>query len=76
MKLRFIDAMKVSTMARMLHADQKQLYRRIDRLVATLREALLAAGVGKSDIGEMLMHGADTLHLNFTAPDPAPEVPS
>jgi RNA polymerase sigma factor for flagellar operon FliA len=77
MKLRFIDAMKVSTMARMLHADQKQLYRRIDRLVAVLREALLAAGVGKSDIGDMLTHGADTLHINFAVPDTAlGEVPS
>ena len=55
MKLRFIDSMKVSTMARILHADQKQLYRRIDRLVSALREALLAAGVAKSDIEEMLI---------------------
>jgi len=77
MKLRFIDAMKVSTMARMLHADQKQLYRRIDRLVAILREALLAAGVGKSDIGDMLTHGADALHIDFAAPTaPARQVPS
>jgi RNA polymerase sigma factor (sigma-70 family) len=76
MKFRFIDGMKVSTMARLLHADQKQLYRRIDRLVAVFREALLAAGVGKSDIGDMLTYGADTLHINFTVPDGAPEVPS
>lgn len=75
MKLRFIDAMKVSTMARMLHADQKQLYRRIDRLVAALREALLAAGVGMSDIGDMLTHGADALHIDFSAPELARQVP-
>jgi RNA polymerase sigma factor (sigma-70 family) len=65
MKLKFIDAMKVSTMARMLHADQKQLYRRIDRLVATLREALLGAGVAMSDVADMLTHGADALHIDF-----------
>jgi RNA polymerase sigma factor (sigma-70 family) len=68
MKLRFIDAMKVSTMARMLHADQKQLYRRIDRLVATLREALLAAGIAMSDIADMLTHGADALHIDLAVP--------
>ncbi|HEY4640993.1 MAG TPA: sigma-70 family RNA polymerase sigma factor [Thermoanaerobaculia bacterium] len=68
MKLRFIDGMKVSTMARMLHADQKQLYRRIDRLVATLREALLAAGVAMRDIADMLTNGADALHIDFAAP--------
>ncbi|HEX3579293.1 MAG TPA: sigma-70 family RNA polymerase sigma factor [Thermoanaerobaculia bacterium] len=77
MKLRFIDAMKVSTMARMLQADQKQLYRRIDRLVAALREALLGAGVAMSDIGDMLIRGADALHINLVLPDPPPgEEPS
>jgi len=76
MKLRFIDAMKVSTMARMLHADQKQLYRRIDRLVAALREALLAAGVAMSDIGDMLTHGADALQIDFGTPKPRRQVPS
>jgi RNA polymerase sigma factor for flagellar operon FliA len=75
MKLRFIDAMKVSTIARMLHADQKQLYRRIDRLVATLREALLAAGVAMSDIGEMLTYGADALHVDFGASGIVHQVP-
>jgi RNA polymerase sigma factor (sigma-70 family) len=71
MKLKYIDAMKVSTIARMLHADQKQLYRRIERVVATLREALLAAGVAMSDIGDMLINGADTLEIDFALPDAA-----
>lgn len=75
MKLRFIDAMKVSTMARMLHVDQKQLYRRIERLVAALREALLAGGVAMSDIGDMLIHGADALQFDFGANGNNPQVP-
>ena len=65
MKLRFIDGMKVSTMAGALRTDQKQLYRRIERLVASLREAVLAARVAMSDIADMLAHGADTLHIDF-----------
>jgi RNA polymerase sigma factor for flagellar operon FliA len=73
MKLRFIDGMKVSTMARLLGADQKQLYRRIDRVVASLRQSLLAAGVAMSDIGDMLTHGADALHVDFGAPDVSTE---
>jgi RNA polymerase sigma factor for flagellar operon FliA len=73
MKLRFIDAMKVSTMARLLGADQKQLYRRIDRVVASLRQSLLAGGVAMSDIGDMLTHGADALHVDFGAPDVSTE---
>jgi hypothetical protein len=64
--------MKVSTMARMLHIDQKQLYRRIERLVAVLREALLAGGVAMSDIGDMLTHGADALQVDFGS---SPQVP-
>ena len=75
MKLRFIDAMKVSTMATVLHADQKQLYRRIDRLVAALRESLLAAGVAMSDIGDMLTHGADALHIDFGTSENVQQVP-
>jgi RNA polymerase sigma factor (sigma-70 family) len=74
MKLRFIDAMKVSTMSKMLQVDQKQLYRRIDRLVMMLREALLAAGVAMSDIGDMLIHGADALQVDFGT-NSNPQVP-
>ncbi len=75
MRLRFIDALKVSTIARMLQADQKQLYRRIDRLVAGLREALLAAGVGMSDIGDMLTYGAEALQVDFGSETSLPQVP-
>jgi RNA polymerase sigma factor for flagellar operon FliA len=75
MKLRYIDTMKVSTMARLLKADQKQLYRRIERIGATLKEALLAAGVAMSDIGDMLLHGADALHFDLGDPETDPQVP-
>jgi hypothetical protein len=67
--------MKVSSMAKLLKIDQKQLYRRIDRIVATLKEALLAAGVAMSDIGDMLLHGADALHFDLGNPDSGPQVP-
>jgi hypothetical protein len=70
MKLKYIDAVQVSTIARMLHADQKQLYRRIDRLAATLRQALLAAGVAMTDIADMLTSGADALSFNLADPPP------
>jgi RNA polymerase sigma factor for flagellar operon FliA len=73
MKLHYIDAMKVSTMARLLKVDQKRLYRRIERIGARLREALLAAGVAMSDIGDMLTKGADSLNFDFGPPDTNPE---
>jgi RNA polymerase sigma factor for flagellar operon FliA len=74
-KLRFIDAMKVSAMAKLLQADQKQLYRRIERLVAALKEALLAAGVAMSDIGDMLINGADALSIDFGPNNGKPHAP-
>ncbi len=42
--------------------------------MAALREALLAAGVGMSDIGDMLIHGTDALHVDF-GPNISPQVP-
>lgn len=75
MKLRFIDSMKVSSMAKLLQADQKQLYRRIDRLVAALKEALLAAGVAMSDIRDMLINGADALNIEFGPGNGRPQAP-
>ena len=47
-------------------------WRQIEALVQAVRgrtsaqrEALLAAGVGMSDIGDMLIHGTDALHVDF-----------
>ncbi|HEX3070109.1 MAG TPA: sigma-70 family RNA polymerase sigma factor [Thermoanaerobaculia bacterium] len=73
MKLHYIDSMKVSTMARLLKADQKRLYRRIKHIGVKLQEALLAAGVAMSDIGDMLINGADSLNFDFGPSDPKPE---
>ncbi len=73
MKLRYLDAMKVSAMARMLKVDQKRLYRRIERLGAKLKEALLGAGIAISDIRDMLTKGADALQFDLGPPDDRPK---
>jgi RNA polymerase sigma factor (sigma-70 family) len=44
LKMRFADGIGVADIARTLRRDQKQLYRRIDRLLADLRRALATAG--------------------------------
>lgn len=72
-KLRFLDAMQVSAIARMLQADQKQLYRRIERIAAMLRQAMLAAGVAMTDIADMLTSGADALQFRFEDGEPEGE---
>ena len=73
MKLHYIHAMTVATIARLLNVDQKRLYRRIKHIGVTLRKALLEAGVAMSDIGDMLTKGADSLNFDFGPPDTNPE---
>ena len=75
MKLVYIDVMKVSSIAKLLKIDQKHLYRRIQRIGVTLKQALLAAGIAMSDIGEMLLHGADALHFDLGDPETDPQAP-
>jgi len=50
LRLRFIEGLQVSAIARTLRLDQKSLYRRIDRLKARLRAALEAQGFSVADI--------------------------
>ena len=51
LRMHFGGGMKIAEVARSLHLDQKQLYRRIERICAALRHDLVAAGVdsGKAD---------------------------
>lgn len=50
LRLRFIEGLHVSTIARTLRREQKALYRRLDRLKAGLRAALEAQGFSVTDI--------------------------
>lgn len=45
LKLRYGSAMSISDIARMLHLQQRPLYRRVEALLAELRAALAGAGV-------------------------------
>ena len=63
LRFRFDHGMRVSEIARMLASDQKQLYRRVDALVRTLREALLGAGIDAVTAHALI--GSDTSRLHF-----------
>ena len=54
LRLRFHDCLPISDIARALHLDQKPLYRRIDRLLATLREDLERSGLTRDKATETL----------------------
>jgi hypothetical protein len=76
LKMRFWHAAKVPEIAAALHLDQKKLYKRIDRLIATLRDALQRAGVSREDIGDLLTHADHNLTLATEKSLPRPSHPA
>lgn len=70
LKLRFWHGRTVPEIAAMLGADQKKLYKRIDRLTADLKKELDRRGVNADDALDLLMHGHSDLNLDL---DPDPE---
>jgi hypothetical protein len=54
LKMRFDDGVAVSDIARTLHLEQRPLYRTIDDLKKTIREAMLADGISRADIEALL----------------------
>lgn len=51
--LRFEDGRKISEIAALLHLDAKPLYRRVEALLRTLREALQQDGIDASAVTEL-----------------------
>jgi RNA polymerase sigma factor for flagellar operon FliA len=52
--MRFLDGHTVAQIARALRIEQKPLYRRLDRLMVSLRQTLEAEGITADDAGELL----------------------
>jgi len=72
LKMRFWHAAKVPDIAAALHIDQKKLYKRIERLIAVLREAVERAGIARDDIGDLLTHADHNLTLHAEKRPPRP----
>jgi RNA polymerase sigma factor (sigma-70 family) len=53
LSMRFEDGRKVSDIAASLHLDAKPLYRRVDALLRTLREALQQDGIDGTTVAEL-----------------------
>lgn len=62
-RLRYGQGMSVADIARLLHCDQKQLYRRIDRILRRLHDALHREGFNAAKIRELI--GAIDSYLDF-----------
>lgn len=65
LKERFWHAKRVPEIAASMHLDAKKLYKRLERLSATLGDALQRAGFGRDDAAELLAHGDHNLTLNL-----------
>jgi RNA polymerase sigma factor for flagellar operon FliA len=63
LRLRFDAGMTVAQIARALHRDQQQLYRRLRTICGTLREELDARGVTAADVAALI--GSDSGILDF-----------
>jgi RNA polymerase sigma factor for flagellar operon FliA len=53
-----VDGFTLAHVARLLRLEQKPLYRRVERLVRTLRASLEAEGVSAAEVRELL--GSDS----------------
>lgn len=65
LQMRFWDGRRVPDIARVLHLDQKKLYKRLDRLFRDLRDELVSAGVSRADVAGLLMAGDEEIHLDL-----------
>jgi hypothetical protein len=63
LRLRFGSEMSIADVSRMMRLPQRPLYRRLDWLLARLRNALAGAGIDQKTAAEMV--GSDAANLNF-----------
>ncbi len=63
LRLRFEDDVSIADIARMLKLDQKQLYRRIDSLLASFRKSLEDRRLGWPEVSQMIERGQCHLRL-------------
>lgn len=72
-RLKFGKDMSVADIARALHCNQKQLYRRLDHIYDALRKALEREGFTAAEIRELI--GAIDSHLDFGLREAEKETP-
>jgi RNA polymerase sigma factor for flagellar operon FliA len=57
LRLRYEDGLSVAAIARMSSLDQKELYRRLERLLKGIRLDLAAEGIGWSEVSRLVELG-------------------
>jgi RNA polymerase sigma factor (sigma-70 family) len=72
-RLRYHDGFTVAQIAKLVHDEQKLLYRRFDRLLAELKAAMLESGLSAASVAELIANPAGDLEPLFTPGDGEPE---
>ena len=68
LRMRFVDDCSVADISRILHLEQKPLYRHIDQLLTALRVRLEAAGISADVAAELLRHGGFDASISGDSP--------
>jgi hypothetical protein len=64
LRMRFREALKAPEIARRLHIDQKKIYKRVEKLLAMMKTALIAAGIDRRDIDMLVSGGDQEIHFD------------
>jgi RNA polymerase sigma factor (sigma-70 family) len=73
LRMRFWSCRKVADIARGTGIDQKKLYKRLEKLLATLRSALERSGVDREAVLDILAHGGHDVALDSWNEEGKPE---
>ncbi|HEV7922221.1 MAG TPA: hypothetical protein VGR02_15655 [Thermoanaerobaculia bacterium] len=64
LRMRFAQEISVADIARMLHMEQKPLYRRIEAILKNLGKELVSAGIKPGDVDDLI--GRNDIRLRFS----------
>jgi RNA polymerase sigma factor (sigma-70 family) len=76
LRFRFGSSMSIADISRMLRLPQRPLYRRIDILLATLRQSLTEAGLDASALCSLIGHASQEMNFGLTDGKNGPVHPS
>ncbi|HJW95674.1 MAG TPA: sigma-70 family RNA polymerase sigma factor [Thermoanaerobaculia bacterium] len=63
LRMRFWNARRVPDIARVMQLDQRKVYKRIEKLLGRMRHALIAGGVSRADVDQILTRNDQEIRL-------------
>ena len=63
LRMRFFNTRKVSEIARALSIDQKKIYKRIEKMLSSMKRELERAGISRNEIDDLLTRGDEDVFI-------------